>query len=262
MNPQPEYAIYELVQSYIKQYPDHARLIRFDSPIQTRIGGYELINPESAKPTLRQKEFISSDSLRKTKRTISDIILCNQFDLFCTFTFDPKKVDRYNSEVCKRTMSKWLNNQREIHGNFNYLIVPEWHKDLKALHFHALFKDYRGKLAESNVKKTTKTSRKIYNINSYRSGFSTAVKIDNHEKVSSYIKKYITKDMPLFPGRKRYWCSTGLTRPLTIRNPQIDPYTLAEFRKLYNKDNFTIYKRDGNVPLLTLNRKELSNGRP
>lgn len=153
-------------------------------------------------------------SIRRTKTTISDIVKCNEFDYFCTFTFDRRKVDRYNIGRCKHVMSNWLHRQRLHSPELHYLIVPEFHKD-KALHFHALIKGYNGRLKDSGK---TKNGRKIYNIPGYRSGFSTAVAIDNHYAVSSYIKKYITKDMPVIHGKKRYWISRNLVRPRTFTN--------------------------------------------
>jgi len=233
----PEYQIYTQAHSYIKYYPHKTILISYDTPRPVRIRGYEQTNKVSIVRSGNIRPI--EDSIRRTKVTISDLIICNNFDLFCTFTFDPKKCkDRNDPIELKNKMSKWLNNQREIHGSFDYLIVPEFHKDGKAIHFHALLKNYKGKLTKSTVKNP---SREIFNIFSYRSGYSTAVKIDkNIEKVGSYVKKYITKDMPLFPGKKRYWCSTGLVRPITDINPTIDPFTKQDFVQIYNSKGFTI----------------------
>jgi len=234
MPPVPEYQIYQEVKEYIKQYPTFSRLIQYDQPIKQRISGYEprhkVYNSKSY-----NSDYYHPDSIRRTKTTISDLILSNKFDLFCTFTFDPKKVDRYNPDTVKKVMSKWLNNQRDLHGQLDYLIVPEFHKDGKAIHFHALIKNFKGKLKDTGK---LRKQRPIYNITSFRSGYSTAVPIDNIEKVSSYVKKYITKDMPLFSGKKRYWCSTNLIRPYTIPNPIIDNYN--DYTQVYTLENLTV----------------------
>lgn len=156
-------------------------------------------------------------SLRKTKSLISDILLSNPFDLFVTFTFSQAKTsDRFNPNVIKLQMANWLKNQRMRNGKFAYLIVPEFHKDGKALHFHALFNEYPGELTDSG---RNSKGRRLYNLKSYTLGWNSAVKIDNIEKVSSYVKKYITKDMPQFRGKRRFWASTGLKRPIVIDNP-------------------------------------------
>src|SRR5581483_2344940 len=64
-------------------------------------------------------------SLNNSKTLIRDYTLCNEFDLFGTFTFSPKKSDRYNPDAVKKQMSDWLHNQRNRTGRFKYLFIPE-----------------------------------------------------------------------------------------------------------------------------------------
>lgn len=158
-----------------------------------------------------------SRSIRRTRTLISDYVLCNEFDLFATFTFSPEKTaDRFNPNIVKLQMANWLKNQRSRNGKFPYLIVPEHHKDGKALHFHALMRNYTGVLTETG---NNSKGRTVYYFKGYTLGFNSAVKIDNVEKVSSYVKKYITKDMPQFRGQHRFWATTGLKRPRIEDNP-------------------------------------------
>lgn len=252
MQPYPHYQTFKYITAYIKVYPKFVRLYQYDSPISVQDSGYEERNRNCSSGNFKDplREF---DSLRRTKTKISDITICNDFDLFCTFTFSPEKVnDRADTSECKSKMQKWLKNQREIHGKFKYVIVPEYHKDGKSLHFHALFKNYKGSLKDSGK---LQRGRKVYNITSYRTGFTTAVKIDNIEKVSSYIKKYITKEMPKFEGKKRYWCSDNLKRPDKIHNPDIDPFTLSQFQQTYQIKHLTISELQTTVPI-TINKRE------
>src|SRR5690606_37057624 len=102
-------------------------------------------------------------------------------------------------------------------GKFEYLIIPEFHKDM-ALHFHALIKGYKGKIKKAINPKTnkplTKNGRLIYVFPGYTSAFNNVQKIEqtpeSHKKVGSYIRKYITKDMPILFGKNRYWASNSL----------------------------------------------------
>ena len=135
-------------------------------------------------------------------------------------------------------MANWLRNQRKKLGKFDYLIVSEFHKDGKALHFHALMGNYKGKLIPSG--KTTK-GRPTYYFPDYTLGFNSVVKIDNIEKVSSYVRKYITKDMPQFPGQHRFWSSTGLKRPQLIDNPNISLMRGVPLRTFENEYGRTFY---------------------
>jgi len=250
MKPILEKDIYHYVTSYTKIYPDRIKHYVFDTPRLERIEGFEsyidqTLQTTPLKKTPLEKEMILLDSLRRTKTTISDIILCNQFDLFATFTFAK---DRQNIDRCKERMSNWLRSQRKVHGSFKYLIVPEFHKDQKSLHFHALIYGYQGKLTET--KKKIK-GRKVYNFKEYKNGFTTAVKIDDISKVSSYVKKYITKDMPQFQGKKRYWVSKNLYRPIIQKNYPLQSNPFIDLNLTYEKKGFKIYETS--VTLKTLN---------
>ena len=166
------------------------------------------------------KDFVPSySSILRTKTTIRDIVLCNDFELFATFTFDPSKVDRYNYHACSYKMRAWLHHQKDLATlrgkDFKYLIIPERHKD-GAIHFHALLSGYSSTLKDSGLK--TSSLRPIYNITSFRSGFTTAVPIDSKESVSSYVTKYITKDLISEFKKQRFFCSKGLLRPTKVIN--------------------------------------------
>ena len=71
--------------------------------------------------------------------------------------------------------------------------------------------------------------RKSYQYKSYTSGWNSAVKIDDIAKVARYIRKYITKDMPMLFGQNRYWRSNDLKKPVTIDNPNLELDHLEPF---------------------------------
>lgn len=187
----------------------------------------------------------SDSSVQRTKSLISDIVLANDFDLFCTFTLSTKKIDRYNINLAKQKIRKWLNHcndstRTNYSPNLKYLVIPELHHD-GAIHFHVLLKNYLGQLKQTDKK--TSYGSDIYNISNWRYGWSTCSKINSQNKqnilkVSSYIKKYITKDMILLGNKNRYFCSQNLNRP--IKNYNVDLTT-------------TVY----NNPLLLLNTSEI-----
>lgn len=223
-----------LAENIAKIYPSEIKLFQYNKPMLIRKPGLEPQQLRTSHITVSRDNVSNIDfarSIRRTRTVISDIVVCNDFEFFTTFTF---KNDRQDMDKCRARMQKWLSNQKALHGNFQYLIVPEFHKDKKSLHFHALIKNYKGKLVDSGK---THKGRKIYNIASYRLGFSTAVPIDHSGKVSSYIRKYITKDMPTFANKKRYWCSTGLVRPHLEYNHNIDD----GFEKTHSTDMFDAY---------------------
>jgi len=180
-------------------------------------------------------------SLMRSKTRISDYTLANDFDLFCTFTFDPNLVDSFNIELAKEKFSVWLYNSKRHSPDLKYLWVAELHKSGR-IHFHALFKNYNGTLHDT---KKTKQNRKIYNLLKWQYGFSTAVEIDNIGKVASYIQKYISKDMLKIGNKKRFASSRNLLKPKVDYN--VDMYEEVYSRPLFvtgeiEFEYFKIYK--------------------
>jgi len=239
MQPFREFQIYKNVESYLKVYPTFERLIIFETSRKVRVAGYE--------PRFKEKKIHRAshpifeaenklDSLRRSKTRLSDIVLSNDFQFFATFTFAKNRTDLVR---LKKSMSKYLENTKNRYGDFKYVIVPEFHRDGKSLHFHALFTEFPAPITYSGH--NTKSGEKIYNIKNYTLGFNTLTKIENKEKVSSYVKKYITKTMVEIPGQKRYWCSRDLYRPLKIENPGIK---LDDYSKLFSKNGLLVYHKD------------------
>ena len=183
-------------------------------------------------------------SIRRTKASIRDYAINNQFELFATFTF---KNDRYDNQKTKVKMNNWLKNQKKRTGKFEYLIVSEFHKDKKALHFHALIKGYKGKLEPATNPKTNKIIKNVFQFPSYTLGFNNVKKIDNDPrssaKVGNYIRKYITKDMPVFHSQHRYWVSSNVKRPTKEDNPNW--YHLFKPDTTYVTEYGTIYEYYG-----------------
>lgn len=179
-------------------------------------------------------------SLQRTKMLVRDIVLCNGFDYFCTFTFNPKKCNSYSFPSCWSKMSAWLHHQRDNSREqgieFKYLIIPEQHKSGR-WHFHALISGYIGSLRPANC--LTASDRPIYNMTSFRSGFTTAVAIDNQENVANYVTKYITKEFIKMFNQRRFFCSRNLVRPVKSVNSSLLSRTLPLFRRVVADDKYS-----------------------
>ena len=171
------------------------------------------------------KNHVDDVSIKRTKKKVYDYAKSNEWEWFVTFTFSPDKVNRYDYDECTKYLSKWFNNLKRSSPALSYLVVPEQHKD-GAYHFHGLFSGmnerqivWTGKYVIKRVRglrsKFVRTKEKIYKIGSYKLGWMTSTRVREMEKVTSYITKYITKDMLNgLHGRKRYWCSRNLVLPL------------------------------------------------
>lgn len=230
---------YRVVGDVVKEYSKNYKIIIYHENYRIPLN--------SGVPRKRNKAKSSNDenihrSVRRSKTAIKDIFLSNRFEIWATFTFncraclpkcnnnpctcDKSSCKRYDMDHCRRVFATWLANTRlNSSPDLKYLAVPEYHKN-GAIHFHALLSGFNGRLQDSG--KRTKNNQIIYNATGYHSGFTNFVKIgerfdtqdfdSDYQRVANYLTKYITKDMPLFFGRRRYLVSRGLARPKTTVN--------------------------------------------
>lgn len=163
-------------------------------------------------PDSRESARISAS---RTIHKIYDIARSNYWEWFLTFTFSPEKVkDRTDYEELSKKLSNWLKRMRKDCPDMVYLVVPELHKDGKSYHFHGLFADIDnlGLVDSGTVDKDGNT---VYNVGSYKFGFTTAERIRDLGRSCSYLSKYITKDLCVVTkGKKRYWSSRNVKLPV------------------------------------------------
>lgn len=215
----------EPIRNIVKIYPDLKKLTILKYK-KTR----DAIITDTEKGGSIFQESNLERSIRQTKSTITDYVLSNNFEIFATFTFSPKKVDRFDIDACKYKLRKWLQRQREKNANLKYVIVPERHKN-GAIHFHALFEN----IDSFTLKKTKirQENRDVFTMTDWRYGFSNVKFIDsNRIKVAAYITKYITKDMIQIDNKKRYWSSRNLILPEKFYNAAAEFHIRADLQSL------------------------------
>lgn len=168
-------------------------------------------------------------SKRRAKKAVSDYILCNDFDVFCTLTVDPKMIDSKDYNAVIKKLNTFLDNRVRRKGLF-YVGVPELHKK-GGLHFHFLANRPALKLIDSGtvsckgykkpIKITTADKYKIpiedrktvYNISDWGFGFTTAINLyGDKTAVANYVGKYITKGDTKVGGRW-YYSGGNLNKP-------------------------------------------------
>lgn len=171
-------------------------------------------------------------NLSRTKRTIYELAFCNPWQWFFTATLDKTKYDRTDLEVFHKDLTKWISNQNRIHGlSIKFLLIPELHLDGKSWHMHGFlmglpkeklrqFKlgDKMGKALAEKVK----NGDEVYNWLAYakKFGFCDLEPIKNHEAVSKYVTKYISKELANSVtelNAHQYYCSRGLRRAEVIK---------------------------------------------
>lgn len=185
------------------------------------------IKHEATPLSAKEEEQRLSQSISRTKSTIFELAMCNEFSHFCTFTQDKEKVsDRFDLAQFRRDLSRFIRNQNRGRENkIEYLLIPEQHKD-GAWHMHGLIKGLTEEdLTEfslkerlpNKIRKALKEGKKIYNWQKIakKFGYFTASPIESHVACSKYITKYITKEIVknnLKKGAHSYFASQGLKR--------------------------------------------------
>ena len=154
------------------------------------------------------------ESISRTRSTIFELAMCNDFEWFATLTLDPEKRCRNDLRAFRKDFSQMIRNEnkkRPEGQKIEYLLIPEQHKD-GAWHMHGLFKGLQ------------EGFDLVHNEHGYldwlryreRFGFFSCSPIKSHEACSKYITKYVTKDVKkctvLDSGAHCYYASQGLNR--------------------------------------------------
>lgn len=145
--------------------------------------------------------LVSDRGRRRAAKRVFDLIACNpELDLFCTFTLDARRIDRYDYAVIVRKLNTWLDNHVRRRG-LKYIMVAEHHKD-GAIHFHALCNRALDMVDSGH---TDKNGHTVYNLPEWAYGFSTAIECyGEREHCCKYVVKYITKGHDRVGGRWFY----------------------------------------------------------
>ncbi|GHU53685.1 hypothetical protein FACS1894132_06550 [Clostridia bacterium] len=168
--------------------------------------------PLKAKELSGTKDFVFREvsSLARTRKTILELGLCNEWQYFVTLTLDQKKINRFDIDNFKKEWTKFVRIYNEKYNcKLMYLLVFERHRD-GAIHAHGLF----GGISE----KSLRLNKNGYNeISSYRDkfGYMSLSKIRSNIGAGFYITKYISKSfqrMCVENGKKCFICSQGLKR--------------------------------------------------
>lgn len=208
---------------------EEEKLYDFELPLE------KIENDSTSEEYMRQ-------SISRTKKTIHDYALCNEFNYFVTLTFDRKKYNAKDLKELKKKVGQWLNNyMKRKNPNLKYLIIPELHKDKEHFHFHGLISGIK----DIKEFKLSKKGVMRYNWTGWQKkfGFTSLEKVRDTTAVSRYITKYITKDLINEFNKQRFLVSKGLKKPETIfeLNNYIIPI-LFDFENEYVRvKNFTSY---------------------
>lgn len=169
---------------------------------------------------------------RRARTKLQDYIECNpDLDLFVTLTLSPDEVDRTDIKEITRKLKHYCDNRVRRRG-LKYVLVPEFHADHEAYHFHGLFNSAACWLVDSGHKHKT-SNAPIYNLADWKIGFTTAIKVygDSRTQVARYVGKYIVKQLDGGRIAGRYYYHGGdLQEPrYEYFNLEYDTFDVPEF---------------------------------
>ena len=175
-----------------------------------------------------RKENALKWSMSRTKSSIYEIARANIWEYFVTFTFNRFLVDSADYDLLSIKVSDWFHNlKRRYAPDLKYLIVPELHDDKVHYHFHAVIANVGDiKFIDSGIRWKGQI---VYNLDNWKFGFTTATKVIDSGRISSYITKYITKDLcAVSKYKKRFWCSRNCERA-KVRTYNLPYEEISEF---------------------------------
>lgn len=214
----------ECIEEYNRKTIDYGNgqveIVAHNSP-QLRFIGTNHKSGNNSKSIISDEEQArrSKQQMHAIRRRIKGIALCNNFNWFVTLTLNPEIVNSTDYDTVKTLLLKWIRLMRDRYGKFDYLLIPEFHKDRKKIHFHGLL-NIEANFIKAKHKKTDKPiirhGRPVYNLSDWGFGFSDCEMIVDKKKTVSYICKYISKELinhkEMF-RKKRYFNSQNLKRP-------------------------------------------------
>lgn len=175
------------------------------------------------KNTVNTKKL--NNNLVRSKTTVREYALCNDFEYFVTLTLDKNKYNRYDLKKYIKDLGQFVRDYRKKYkSDIQYVLIPEQHKD-GAWHIHGLIKGISEHhlINFDNIPNAPKKlkNKDYYNFTLYseKFGFCSLGKIKDIEKVSNYITKYINKNIgeDIGLGKKSYFSTRGLKKAETIK---------------------------------------------
>lgn len=188
------------------------------------VNAFGVIEPKSGNVLFSRFLRSREQSRRRALDNSYRYALSNDWSYFCTFTFDPKKIDVHNDGAIVYAWKIFRQRLQYRYPDVKIYCVPERHKS-GSLHFHALL----GNVDLSDViipayhdDKPVLTSfgDTVYNFSEYifDFGFTTVVSIrdGSRERVVNYLVKYVNKSGSVSFNCKSFYHTSNLDKASKI----------------------------------------------
>ena len=227
----------------VRSFNGRLKLVRHNA---LRTKGIEDVDQHTRKGSV--SDVKSDNNISRAKNRVFELALCNPWNIFLTFTLDPRKYDRDDLQKFQKDISQFIRNYNRNHSlNIKYLLIPEEHKK-GGWHMHGFLMglpdEYLRLFTLSEklpkyIREKLKSGQAVYEWEPYRKkfGFCDLEVVKDQFAVSAYVTKYITKDLDRTvreSGAHLYYCSQGLSRSVVIFRGKANDGLVYDYESDYN----------------------------
>ena len=227
----------------VRSFNGRLKLVRHNA---LRTKGIEDVDQHARKGSV--SDVKSDNNISRAKNRVFELALCNPWNIFLTFTLDPKKYNRNDLGKFRKDLSQFVRDYNTKYGlAIKYLLIPEEHKK-GGWHMHGFLMGLPDEhlrlftLSEKlpkYIREKLKSGQAVYEWEPYRKkfGFCDLEVVKDQFAVSAYVTKYITKDLDRTvreSGAHLYYCSQGLSRSVVIFRGKANDGLVYDYESDYN----------------------------
>lgn len=227
----------------VRSFNGRLKLVRHNA---LRTKGIEDVDQHARKGSV--SDVKSDNNISRAKNRVFELALCNPWNIFLTFTLDPKKYNRNDLGKFRKDLSQFVRDYNKKYGlAIKYLLIPEEHKK-GGWHMHGFLMGLPDEhlrlftLSEKlpkYIREKLKSGQAVYEWEPYRKkfGFCDLEVVKDQFAVSAYVTKYITKDLDRTvreSGAHLYYCSQGLSRSVVIFRGKVNDGLVYDYESDYN----------------------------
>lgn len=227
----------------VRSFNGRLKLVRHNA---LRTKGIEDVDQHARKGSV--SDVKSDNNISRAKNRVFELALCNPWNIFLTFTLNPKKYNRNDLGKFRKDLSQFVRDYNKKYGlAIKYLLIPEEHKK-GGWHMHGFLMGLPDEhlrlftLSEKlpkYIREKLKSGQAVYEWEPYRKkfGFCDLEVVKDQFAVSAYVTKYITKDLDRTvreSGAHLYYCSQGLSRSVVIFRGKANDGLVYDYESDYN----------------------------
>jgi len=162
-------------------------------------------------------------TLQRATKKVTEYILANNFDLFLTITFDPRRLRNYQPQAAFSRLNGWFNRQRqrshEAGKELRYITFPEVYRDKSMIEFHILMTGWDFQLTRSGI---VIDGTLALTVSNFKFGYTKARSLQDFSKqqIFDLVLPHLERNSTDFFNGRSYFPSRNLEVIEVIRNAE------------------------------------------